>query len=309
MDYKKANRAFLCMILATICFTVLYTVWMIGTMTAMPIMLNNFLSEMMIFIPALAIVFFHGDKISVLVPFKKIRIPSALLIPLYVLLLFPLVVFINSLSMLFVDNTVVEMADQILELPLWQMILSIGIFGPFIEEFVFRGVILQSYQRTGRIVGSIVLSSILFGMMHLNINQFAYGAVMGIMFALLVEATGSVLSSFLAHALFNTAEVVLMYMEKDVLGQAKEYMDSMELKNTILISVGVYFVLAVIGTALALCVLVKIANLEKRQEFFASIPKCKKQGYKLLSVPLIVAIVISLTYMIGMEIIFKITGV
>ena len=222
MDYKKANRAFLYMILATICFTMLYTVWMIGTMTAMPVILNNFLSEMMIFIPALAIVFFHGDKISVLVPFKKIRIPSALLIPLYVLLLFPLVVFINSLSMLFVDNTVVEMADQILELPIWQMILSIGIFGPFIEEFVFRGVILQSYQRTGRIVGSIVLSSILFGMMHLNINQFAYGAVMGIMFALLVEATGSVLSSFLAHALFNTAEVVLMYMEKDVLGQAKE---------------------------------------------------------------------------------------
>lgn len=309
MDYKKANRAFLYMILATICFTLLYTVWMIGTMTAMPVILNNFLSEMMIFIPALAMVLFHGDKISVLVPFKKIRIPSALLIPLYVLLLFPLVVFINSLSMLFVDNTVVEMADQILALPLWQMILSIGIFGPFIEEFVFRGVILQSYQRTGRIVGSIILSSILFGMMHLNINQFAYGAVMGIMFALLVEATGSVLSSFLAHALFNTAEVVLMYMEKDVLGQAQEYMDSMEIKNVILISVGIYFVLAVIGTALALCLLVKIANLEKRQEFFASIPKCKKQGYKLLSVPLIIAIVISLTYMIGMEIIFKITGV
>ena len=309
MDYKKAGRAFLYMILATICFTMLYTVWMIGTMTAMPVMLNNFLSEMMIFIPALAMVFFHGDKISVLVPFKKIRIPSALLIPLYVLLLFPLVVFINSLSMLFVDNTVVEMADQILELPLWQMVLSIGIFGPFIEEFVFRGVLLQSYQRTGRIVGSIVLSSILFGMMHLNINQFAYGAAMGIMFALLVEATGSVLSSFLAHALFNTAEVLLMYMEKDVLTQAQEYMDSMELKNTILISVGVYFVLAVIGTALALCVLVKIASLEKRQEFLAGIPKSKKQGYKLLSVPLIIAIVISLAYMIGMEIIFKITGV
>ncbi len=309
MDYKKANRAFLYMILATICFTLLYTVWMIGTMTAMPVILNNFLSEMMIFIPALAMVLFHGDKISVLVPFKKIRISSALLIPLYVLLLLPLVVFLNSLSMLFVDNTVVEMADQILELPLWQMLLSIGIFGPFIEEFVFRGVILQSYQRTGRIIGSIILSSILFGMMHLNINQFAYGAAMGIMFALLVEATGSVLSSFLAHALFNSAEVILMYMEKDVLSQAQEYMDSMELKNTILISVGVYFVLAVIETALALCVLVKIANLERRQEFFASIPKCKKQGYKLLSVPLILAIVISLTYMIGMEVIYKITGV
>lgn len=309
MDYKKANRAFLYMILATICFTLLYTVWMIATMTAMPVMLNNFLSEMMVFIPALAIVFFHGDKISVLVPFKKIRIPSALLIPLYVVLLFPLVVFLNSLSMLFVNNTVVEMADQILELPMWQMLLSIGIFGPFIEEFVFRGVLLQSYQRTGRIVGSIVLSSVLFGMMHLNINQFAYGAAMGIMFALLVEATGSVLSSFLAHAIFNSAEVVLMYMEKDVLSQAQEYMDGMEFKNAILISVGVYFVLAVVGTALALCLLVKISSMEKRQEFFVNIPKSKKQGYKLITVPLIVAIVISLAYMIGMEVIYKITGV
>ena len=309
MDYKKANRAFLYMILATICFTLLYTVWMIGTMTAMPVMLNNFLSEMMVFIPALAMVLFHGDRISVLVPFKKIRISSALLIPVYVILLFPLVVFLNSLSMLFVNNTVVEMADQILELPIWQMILSIGIFGPFIEEFVFRGVLLQSYQRTGRIVGSIVLSSILFGMMHLTINQFAYGAAMGIMFALLVEATGSVLSPFLAHALFNTAEVVLMYMEKDVLTQAQEYMDGMEFKNIILISVGVYFVLAVIGTALALCLLVKISSMEKRQEFFANIPKSQKQGYKLITVPLVVAIVISLTYMIGMEVIYKITGV
>lgn len=309
MDYKKANRAFLYMILATICFTLLYTVWMIGTMTPMPMILNNFLSEMMVFIPALAMVFFHGDKISVLVPFKRIKIQSALMIPLYVILLFPLVVFINSLSMLFVDNTVVEMADQILALPFWQMFLSIGIFGPFIEEFVFRGVLLQSYQRTGRIIGSIVLSALLFGMMHLNINQFAYGAAMGIMFALLVEATGSVLSSFLAHALFNSAEVVLMYLEKDVLGQAQEYMDSMELKNIILISVAVYFVLAVIGTSLALCVLVKISSIEKRQEFFTNIPKCKKQGYKLISVPLIVAIVISLAYMIGMEVIYKITGV
>ncbi len=309
MDYKKANRAFLYMILATICFTVLYTVWMIGTMITIPVLLNNFLAEMMIFIPALAMILFYGDRVSVLVPFKKIRIQSALLIPLYVLLLVPLVVFFNSLSMLFVDNTVVEMADQILALPLWQMLLSIGIFGPFIEEFVFRGMFLQSYQRTGRIIGSIVLSSVLFGMMHLNINQFAYGVAMGIMFALLVEATGSVLSSFLAHAIFNSAEVVLMYMEKDVLEHAQDYMEGMEFKNTILISMGVYFVLAVIGTALALCLLVKIANLEKRQEFFLSIPKCKKQGYKLVTVPLIVAIVISIAYMIGMEVIFKMTGV
>ena len=309
MDYKKANRAYLYMVVASVAFTLLYSMWMISTMSTMPVLLNNFLSEMIVLIPALAIVLFHGDRISVLVPVKKIRIPSALLIVVYVILLYPLVIFVNSLSMLFVDNSVVGMADQITALPFWQMFISIGIFGPFVEEFVFRGVLLQSYQRTGRIIASIILSSLLFGMMHLNINQFAYGAAMGVMFALVVEATGSVISSFIAHALFNSAEVVLMYSQKDVLLQAKEYMDGIEFKNMILLSVGINFVLAVIGTALALCVLVKISDIEKRQEFFVNIPKCKKQGYKLITVPLVVAVIISLIYMIGMEIIINITGV
>ena len=59
--------------------------------------------------------------------------------------------------------------------------------------------------------------------------------------------------------------------------------------------------LAVIFTALAFCIVVKISDIERRKEFFVGIPKCPKQGYKLITVPLIVAIVIAVTYMIGIE--------
>ncbi len=305
MDYRKANRLFLYMILSTIAFTGLYAVWMIRTMSSMPMLLNNLISELLCLVPALAMALFYGERISVIVPLKKIRVSSAFMVVLYVILLYPLVIFVNSLSMMFVDNTVAELADEITALPFWQMFLSIGILGPFIEEFVFRGVMLQSFQRTGRIIGSIMISSLMFGMMHLNINQFAYGAVMGAMFALLVEATGSVLSSFIAHALFNSVEVVMLYAQKDVLGQAQDYMDSMDINNILLVTTAIYFVLAIISTALALCVLVKIADMEKRQEFFLGIPKCLKQGYKLITVPLIVAVVISLVYMVGVEILMK----
>ncbi|RKM59893.1 CPBP family intramembrane metalloprotease [Butyrivibrio sp. CB08] len=308
MDYRKANRLFLYMILFTIAFTGLYAVWMIRTMASMPILLNNVISELLCLVPALAMVLFYGERISVIVPLKKIRIPSALMIFLYVLLLYPLVIFFNSLSMIFVENTVVEMMDEITALPWWQMFLSIGIVGPFIEEFVFRGVILSSFQRSGRIIGSIIISSLMFGMMHLNINQFAYGAAMGVMFALLVEATGSVLSSFIAHAIFNSVEVIMLYAEKDVLGQAQDYMDSIDIQNVMLVTTAIYFVLAIISTAIAICVLVKIAYMEKRHEFFLGIPKSKKQGYKLVTVALVVAVVIALIYMVGMEIIMKIAG-
>ncbi len=302
MDYKRANRSYLYMILLTIVFAVLYTIHVYNTGEQLSILVNNLLSESIILIPAIAAVLYSGDRLRVMVPFKRIKPASALMTVLYVFLLFPLVAFVNSLSMLFVDNTVLGISDQILALPFWQLILSIGLFGPFVEEFVFRGVILQSYQRTGRIIGSIILSSVLFGMIHMNFNQFAYGAVMGFMLALLVEATGSVLTSFLAHAFFNSFEVCIMYLGSDVLKNAEDYMGNTDVKTGILTSLGIYFVAAVISTAIAICVLVKISEMEGRLLFLKSIPSCKKQGYKLITIPLIIAGVIALVYMILTEV-------
>ena len=301
MDYKRANRAYLYMILSTLALIILLTAWVFSTGNEFSILANNVLSELVILIPAIATILYCGDRLRVVIPFKRIKISSALLTVLYVVMLFPLVTFINSVSMLFVDNTVVGLSDQILGMPMWQMFLSIGIFGPFVEEVVFRGFFLQSYQRTGRIIASMILSSILFGLMHMNFNQFAYGAVMGLMLALLVEATGSVLTSFIAHATFNSIEVILMYATSDLIDSAENMLMDLEETNQILLTIGIYFVAAVIFTALAFCIVVKISDIERRKEFFAGIPKCPKQGYKLITVPLIVAIVIAVTYMIGIE--------
>ncbi len=301
MDYKRANRTFLYMILATLAFAILYAVYVLNTGRQMSLLANNLLSEAVIILPAIAAVMYSGDRMKVLVPLKPIKVPSALLTVLYVFLLFPLVAFVNSLSMLFVDNTVMEITDQILDLPFWQLLLSIGLFGPFVEEFVFRGVILQTYQRTGRIIGSIVLSSVLFGMMHMNFNQFAYGAVMGIMLALLVEATGSVLTSFLAHAVFNSTEVCMVYLSGEIIKNVGDRVQRQDLQNEIIMSLGIYFIAAIVATSLAVCVLVKISDVEGRLMFLKSIPSCRKQGYKLVTIPLIIACVIALGYMIVTE--------
>ena len=279
-------------------FSLLYAMYVFNTGSRISLLGNNFLSEMVVVLPTVAVVLYAGDSLRVLAPFKRIKISSALLTLLYVLLLFPLVTVVNSISMLFVDNTVLEISDQILELPFWQLLLSIGLFGPFMEEFVFRGVILQSYQRTGRIIGSIVLSSVLFGMIHMNFNQFAYGAAMGIMLALLVEATGSVLTSFIAHAAFNSIEVCMMVFDSDILQNAESYVGQSDVRELIKTGLGMYFVIAVIATAIAICVLVKISENEGRLAFMRSIPSCKKKGYKLVTIPLIVAIVFALGYMI-----------
>ncbi len=302
MDYRRANRAFMYMILSTIGLVIILSLWYMNGGNELSILANNVLSEGVVLLPAIAAVLYAGEKLSVLIPIHKIKISSALLTVLYVLTLFPLVAFVNSISMIFVDNTVSAITGEVLSMPMWSMVLAIGIVGPFVEEIVFRGIILQSYKRTGRIVASVILSSVLFGMMHLNFNQFAYGAVMGVMLALLVEATGSVLTSFLAHATFNTLEVFMMYAGGDALenagGAASDYLDMFGGALSAIIYNAYLFVMAVIFTVLAVLIVKKIAKNEGRKEYFDNIPKCKKQGYKLITLPLILAMIISFGYMV-----------
>lgn len=297
MDYKRANRAFLYMILSTLGLVVVLSLWYLNGGSVLSIFANNLLSESVLLIPAVAAILYSGEKLSVLIPIHKIKLSSVFLTVVYVFTLFPMVAFVNSISMLFVENTVTAISDDVLAMPMWVMIFAIGILGPFVEEIVFRGVILQSYQRTGRIVGSIVLSSVMFGMMHLNFNQFAYGTVMGVMLALLVEATGTVLTSFIAHALFNTVEVIMMFTSNNTLDEATEYLDDMgtvwEFGYMVYLGVA-----AIIFTVFAFFIVRMISANEGRKEFFVNIPRCRKQGYKLITIPLVIAMAISLIYMV-----------
>ncbi len=301
MDYKRANRAYLYMILATYGLIVVVTLWYMVGGGEISVLVNNFLSETVVLLPAIAAVLYSGEKLSVLAPLHKIKVPTIFLTLVYVIALFPMVAFVNTISMFFVENTVTALSDEIIAMPMWTMILSIGIFGPFVEEFVFRGVLLQSYQRTGRIIGSIVLSSVLFGMMHMNFNQFGYGAVMGAMFALLFEATGSVLTPFIAHAFFNSIEVVMLYSSYDFLDSATNLADEYMGEFSELITpfeVGYLFVAAIVFGVVAFFIVRKIAAIEGRAEFFANIPKCRKQGYKLITLPAVIAMTLCVAYMI-----------
>ena len=300
MDYRRANRAYLYMILSTYGLIGVVTLWYSIDGADINVVINNFLSEGVILLPAIAAVLYSGERLSVLAPMHKIKVSTFFLTLLYVITLFPIVAFVNTISMFFVENTVTALSDEIVQMPMWMMILSIGIFGPFVEEFVFRGVLLQSFQRTGRIIGSIVLSSVMFGMMHMNFNQFGYGAVMGAMFALLFEATGSVLAPFIAHAFFNSFEVVMLYMNDDVLGSASSLADEYMGNFGDIITpfeVGYLLVAAIVFGIASFFVVRKIAEIEGRKEFFSNIPKSRKQGYKLVTAPAVVAMILCVAYM------------
>ncbi|MDR1183930.1 MAG: CPBP family intramembrane metalloprotease [Coriobacteriales bacterium] len=94
--------------------------------------------------------------------------------------------------------------------------LSIGgilyavIFGPIIEEIVFRGAILRSLQPYGTNF-ALVLSSLLFGMYHLFLFQATYAFFMGLVLAY-CTLRFSIKWSMLIHILNNGVSMLLLYL-------------------------------------------------------------------------------------------------
>lgn len=144
---------------------------------------------------------------------------------------------------------------------------------------------------------AMLLSAMLFALMHMNFNQAAYAFVIGMIAVLLVEATGSLWSSVLLHVTINMQPVFLMYMEDGAdIQEAEELLTN----DLLLLVISVYLVIAAVTTALAGCVLAWIAKNEKREENLRAVwktRKYKKEG-KVVTVPLLIAAVILFAVMI-----------
>lgn len=266
---------------------------------------NLIMSQMIHVVPVMLVILighrkYRQEKIfSDILGFRRIKISTALMTVLYTFLLMPLATLANAISMLFVDNTVAELAGDILDVPFLIMFLIMAVFGPFCEEMVFRGAFFRGFRRSGNIFGAILLSGLLFALMHMNFNQAAYALLLGIMMALLAEASGSTAAPFIMHFIYNGQSVCLMYLQDKLAGVLEEELETGLTTEELIMAISVYLLLAVVGTAIALCVVAWIASNEGKQNFLRTIWASRKsRGERLWSVCLIIGIVLAFAYMI-----------
>ncbi len=85
--------------------------------------------------------------------------------------------------------------------------MTVALAPAFAEEFLFRGVFYANLRPYGR-TQAILISSLLFALMHQNIGQIFYTFVGGIAMALMYELTGSIWCSVFFH-MFNNEMSVL----------------------------------------------------------------------------------------------------
>lgn len=83
------------------------------------------------------------------------------------------------------------------------MILASVVFGPILEELVFRRVIFGSIIQTQNFWVAAIVSSIMFGIIHLDFSHIILYTITGFIFAYLYYRTKRIITSMIAHMLFN----------------------------------------------------------------------------------------------------------
>jgi membrane protease YdiL (CAAX protease family) len=96
-----------------------------------------------------------------------------------------------------------KILEPVLTLNIYYFI-SIVILVPIIEEMIFRGVLLRSFEKRLGIISAMVITSILFASIHFSLLRFPGLLIEGIIWAWLVYRGNSIFISIFLHAFDNT---------------------------------------------------------------------------------------------------------
>ena len=87
-------------------------------------------------------------------------------------------------------------------------LVGIGIIVPIMEEMVFRVLVYKRMRRTMEMKKAIIMSALVFGIMHGNIVQFVFAFAIGIMLAYLHEISDNPLVPMAGHVAVNVTSLV-----------------------------------------------------------------------------------------------------
>lgn len=111
-----------------------------------------------------------------------------------------------------VENVLVDLVGS-LSIPL--MFFLMVICAPLIEEYVFRKLIVDRTVRYGQGV-AVILSGLMFGLFHGNLNQFVYTFTLGMFLAFLYVKTGNLKITIALHAIVNFMGSILATLMTDL---------------------------------------------------------------------------------------------
>ncbi len=94
-------------------------------------------------------------------------------------------------------------------------LIATAVIPPLVEEFACRGLILGALRKFGDGF-AIIVSSIIFGIMHGNFQQMPFAFLVGLVLAFITIKSGSLWIAVAVHSFNNLISVIFNYLPKNI---------------------------------------------------------------------------------------------
>lgn len=161
----------------------------------------------------------RGYNLKEFLRLNRLTLKQIKYIVLIVIFSYPIAVFLNYIGILFLSRFGRIMPNPIpIPSNIKEYLLSfivIALTPGICEEVMFRGMIMRTYEVYGR-KKAIILSAVLFGLFHFNLQNLLGPIFLGLMFGVLVSKTKSLLSSIIGHIVNNTVALTIGFLSNDI---------------------------------------------------------------------------------------------
>ncbi|MDU4885049.1 CPBP family intramembrane glutamic endopeptidase [Clostridium sp.] len=266
------------------------------------------ISHVIIFIfPAIIYLIITKQSIKNVLKLNKLYFKDALLIILLAFVCQPIMTFFSLISQFFFENEIGNFVTEIVASPYIILLLLIAVLPAITEEITIRGVVLSGYEDKNIYLAASI-TGLLFGIMHLDPQQFLYAAVLGFVLALVVRITNSIFASALIHFLINGTSITLqklLSLIQDnalVMEQASEVsIRNLAISEKIFMAIFYGLIALAFGVA-AYFIIRKLAELNIRRGIISrdelSI-KYSKSNERVFNIQFIAIIIVYLLYMMA----------
>ena len=115
-------------------------------------------------------------------------------------------------------------SDMIADIPTWVIFIVVAVAAPIVEEIVYRKLVIDRLRRYGDLT-AIVVSGILFGLIHGNFSQFFYATLLGVVFGIVYVQTGKLRYTIALHMAVN-------FMGSVYSSEMLRRLETLDLENT-----------------------------------------------------------------------------
>lgn len=262
---KSANKFFvftmLYMLVAPFLFSIFYMIF--SNFININLIFTMILSTLFLMAVPVAIYFLVSkQKFAEVVPIKKVSIKNLIFITLICISIQPVMSFLATFGLIFSESVVTDMAYDLASYPFILSLIAIAIMPAIFEELLMRGVVAKQYEDLP-LKQLALVNGLFFGIIHGNLEQFFYAALLGAVFIYFLKLTGSILAPIYAHFIINGSQISIVYLVND--------MSSRQNTSVMFMDIIVTFLIAIPFCAITYFLLKKFIKLN--QEAYDALPQ------------------------------------